>query len=502
MKRDRFLKNSLIMIFSNLITGIFGFVFSIILSRNMGAEGIGLYGLIMPIYDLFICLICGGIIPAISRRSAIYYSKNDFRNLNRTIDVSLIFDCILAIVVAVFVFSYANFISIYIIKDTRTIQALQIICPAMIFISLSSIFKGYFYGVSDIKVPALIDVSEKFIRIIIFVSIITVFNLKTVKSTVTGAYMTLTLGELISFILLYIFYKRKKAKLGFSYTASEDKLQLLFDVLIISFPLCITDFITMVLSTTSTLIVPRRLISSGIEYNTALSMIGKFNGMAMNIIFFPMIIVNSISTILIPDLSEKLSKKDYWQVENRIAQVIKIAFILGMTTLVICSIIPNILGSMLYSRNDLGSYIHFCTLAAPLAYVSSASYAILNGLGKQNIILKNSLIVSFEELIILYLLTPIKQINVYSYGISLILTSGTGLIMNLYEIRKIYFIDFSKYEFSIYILASILLYLILYTIKNFVSYRSATLEGITILFTGFLCTLIFLISVVRKRRFS
>lgn len=502
MKRDRFLKNSLIMIFSNLITGIFGFTFSIILSREMGAEGIGLYGLIMPIYDLFICLICGGIIPAISRTAAVYYSKNDFRNLNRTIDVSLMFDCILAIIVAICVFSFAPFISTYIIKDVRTIHAIQITCPAMIFISLSSIFKGYFYGVSDIKTPAFIDISEKFFRIVIFVSLITVFSLNTVKNTVTGAYITLTLGEFISLTLLYIFYKKKKGDLGFSYLPSEDKLQLLFNVLVISFPLCITDFLTMAISTTSTLIVPRRLLSSGIQYDTALSMIGKFNGMAMNIIFFPMIIVNSISTILIPDLSEKLSKKNYWQVENRISQVIKISFSLGMTTLIICSIIPNVLGELLYNRNDLGNYILFCAIGAPLAYVDVATYAVLNGLGKQNFMLKNSLIVALEQLLILYLLTPIKQINVYSYSISLILTSLTSLLMDLHEIKKTYIIDFSKYEFVLYIFVSLLLYFLLSSLSHLIPDNSIELQGIIIVFTGFLFTLFFLILIIKKRNFS
>jgi stage V sporulation protein B len=258
----------------------------------------------------------------------------------------------------------------------------------------------------------------------------------------------------------------------------------------------------MLISTTSTLIVPRRLLSSGIEYDTVLSMIGKFNGMAMNIIFFPMIIVNSISTILIPDLSEKLSKKNYWQVENRISQVIKISLSLGMTTLIICTIIPNVLGKLLYNRNDLGNYILFCSVGAPLAYVDTATYAVLNGLGKQNFMLKNSLIVSIEQLLILYLLTPIKQINVYSYGISLILTSLTSLLMDLHEIKKTYTIDFSKYEFALYILGSLLLYFLLSSLSHLIPDNLIAFQSIIVVFTGFLFTLFFLILVIKKKSFS
>jgi stage V sporulation protein B len=87
MKRDRFLKSSLILICSNLITSIFAFIFSIILSRYLGAEGMGLYDLIMPIYDLFICLICGGMVTSISKASAVYFGKDDFSNLDGSISI-------------------------------------------------------------------------------------------------------------------------------------------------------------------------------------------------------------------------------------------------------------------------------------------------------------------------------------------------------------------------------------------------------------------------------
>ena len=215
MRRDRFLKNSLILISSNLITGVFGFIFSIILSRELGAEGMGLYGLVMPIYDLFICLISGGMVAAISRVAAVYFSKDDFRNLNRSIDISLLFDCVWALIIVSLVFVYAQYISVYIIKDERTIHAIQVMCPAMLFIALSAILKGYFYGTSNIKIPAFIDILEKFLRIVVLVTIVTLLSLDDVKNTVTAAYVTLTVGELVSFVLLYIAYKIKKSHYKF-----------------------------------------------------------------------------------------------------------------------------------------------------------------------------------------------------------------------------------------------------------------------------------------------
>ena len=76
MENRNFYKKSFILSSSNILTGILGFIFSIILSKELGAEALGLYGLLMPIYNLFICLMCVGILAAISMLTSIYIDNN------------------------------------------------------------------------------------------------------------------------------------------------------------------------------------------------------------------------------------------------------------------------------------------------------------------------------------------------------------------------------------------------------------------------------------------
>ncbi|WP_251859727.1 stage V sporulation protein B [Clostridium sp. Marseille-Q2269] len=496
-KRSTFFKESLTLIVSNLTTGIFGFTFSILISNKLGAEGMGLYGLIMPIYDLFICLINGGMTAAISRNCAIYFGKNDFGNLHKTVESTLTFDTIWAIIVVCFVFINSSYISSHIIKDPRSLKALRVMCPAMIFIALSAILKGYFYSISTSKIPAIIDIIEKGLRVVVFSIIIYSLNISSVSGTVTTAYTTLTIGEFISLIFLYIFYIKSKLKYKFNYKKSEDGLQLLFNVLIVSLPLCLNGFLTTALSTLSTLIIPRRLVSAGINYKQALALIGKFSNMALSIPLFPSIILISICTILIPDLSESMSKGNYFSMENRIVKIIKIALILSLSTLAICVAIPNELGFMFFNRKDLGNYIRFLSFSAPFVYVSTISYAILNGIGKQKILLRNSIIVSIEDLILLYILTGLSFINIYGYGITLIITSITSIILNFIEIKKYCFIKIDLHEKIIYTLCTVLVYLILNLLNNVIFIHNIYIKNILIIFLGFLL-MFMLINITNK----
>ena len=127
---------------SNLTTGLLGFIFSMYLSKVLGPEGMGLYGIIMPIYNL-------------------YSSRDDYKNIIRTMKVVAIFNFIWCLIIGIFVFFLSPIIGHFWAKDPRIIKSIMVTCPAMIFIALSNILKGFFYGTSKITVPSFIDILEK-----------------------------------------------------------------------------------------------------------------------------------------------------------------------------------------------------------------------------------------------------------------------------------------------------------------------------------------------------
>ncbi len=461
MEKDIFFKNSFFLTAANITTGILGFIFSMYLNNLAGPEGVALYGLVMPVYNLFICLMTAGIIAAISQRAAIYSSKGEYNNLFKTIRSVAFFNIIWSIVIGFLVFFLAPYISQYGIKDARTLNAIKVTCPAMVFIALSNILKGFFYGTSKITVPAIVDIFEKAMRIITIALLIYIFKAQTLSSLVTLAYVSLALGELQSLLLLFCYYKYTKNKMPSSNEMPESRAQLIFNVLIISLPLCLNGFLGNAFSTVSTLVVPRQLVASGLDYSSALNLIGRFNGMALTIVTFPLIVVNSINTLLVPDLSQTISSGDYYNASTRIKTILKVAFLLGMATTVICQIIPDSLGKMFFQRDDLGLYIRLASLAAPIFFVANTMFGILNGLNRQSIILRNSIIISITEILSLYFFTAIPSINIFSYVITIFLTSTLGLIINLHEVKKHIELNLSIFNIVIFALTGILVYLTL-----------------------------------------
>lgn len=486
MSKDNFLKNSFLLTASNITTGVLGFIFTIYLSKILGPEGMGLYNLVMPIYNLFICLMTAGVVASISKITAVYSQKGEHNNIVKTIRVVATFNILWALLIGIMVFFAAPIIGKYGVSDIRTIDAIRVICPAMVCIAISNIFKGYFYGTSKITVPAIIDILEKALRILILGVLLLFLQTKTLQNMITLATLALCIGEFQSLLALFVYYKYSISKMPVSYEIPESKFQLLFDVVIIFIPLCMNGFLTNILGTLSTLIVPRRLLVAGYSHIEALGLIGKYNGMAMMLITIPLIIVATINTLLIPDLSKTLSQGKQYQASLRIRKVIKLAFLLGISTTIICNIIPDSLGLMFYGRDDLGAYIRFASLAAPVFFTATTMFGILNGLNRQSIILRNSLIEAIIELILLYVLTGIPSINIFGYSITMFIACGIGLTLNLHEVNKHIDITLNKSNIIIYILLGFLTFLIITILSKHIFLNSPILNNFTVIGLTFL----------------
>ena len=65
--RNFLLKGTLLLTLSGFLTKIIGFIYRIFLSQKIGAQGMGIYQLIFPVYTLCYALAAGGIQTAISR---------------------------------------------------------------------------------------------------------------------------------------------------------------------------------------------------------------------------------------------------------------------------------------------------------------------------------------------------------------------------------------------------------------------------------------------------
>lgn len=444
MKRSSFFEKTLILIISNVFTGTLMFGFSIVLSREIGPGGMGLYQLVMPIYIMFLCITGGGITVSISKLSAQEKAKGNYTQLYKTIKAICIFEAVWSILVTIILVFASFYFANNILNDKRTLYSILAFCPAIIIVSISSVFKGAYYGIQRVIEPAIIDIVEKLVRLAILFLIFQFVGHTNIEFSAAIAVLSLSFGELSSLILFYFSFKNFALR-NPGHGPSDNSFQLILNVLKLSVPLAINGILATVFTTVITILIPKRLQTSGMGYDEALALFGKLQGMALTIIFYPTIIIGSLNVLLIPSISEAVTFKKDGIINHRINTALRVAGLTAFSSTAIILSIPTNLGLFFFNDKTIGELLKVLGPGLPLVYFEITTFAILNGLGKQTNILINSTIISIFDLITLYIFLGIPSINIMGYGINFILSAIIGIFANIIIIKKTI-----KYKFDFY----------------------------------------------------
>ena len=164
MKKETFIKSTIILMIGGFITKILGMLIKIVMSRLMGSEGIGLYMLIMPTFTLLIAVAQLGMPVAISKLVA-----EDKRNNKNLVFSSLPISIILNILIMFILIFSSKFISTSLLNEPRVDLAIKSIGFVLPFISISSILRGYFFGKQKMIPHVVSNITEDIVRLIIVI---------------------------------------------------------------------------------------------------------------------------------------------------------------------------------------------------------------------------------------------------------------------------------------------------------------------------------------------
>jgi stage V sporulation protein B len=444
MKRSAFFEKTVVLIISNIITGTLLFIFSIVLSKDIGPGGMGLYQLVMPIYIMFLCITGGGITISLSKIAAEKKALGKERELYKTISTTCMFEVIWSSIIALILILSSAYISNNILNDKRTFYSIIAFSPAIIIVSISSVYKGAYYGLQRVVEPAVIDIFEKLVRIGILYILIKYINNRGLEYSSAAAVVSLTFGELASLILFYIAYKNYVLK-NPGKGDCDNRIQLIINVLKLAIPLAINGILATIFTTIITILIPRRLQVAGIPYEEALALFGKLQGMALTIAFYPTVVIGSLNVLLIPSISEAVTFNKTGIVNHRINTAFRVAAITAFSSCALILSMPINIGLFFYNDKTVGELLMLITPTIPLVYFEITTFAILNGLGKQTNLLINSTILSIFDLVLLYVLLGIPSLNIYGYALNFALSAILGILLNLIVINKSI-----KYKFDFY----------------------------------------------------
>lgn len=411
-KGKTIIKGAIILTAANLSTRVMGFVYRIFMSKAIGAKGMGVYQLIIPVYLLVFSLCSSGFATAVSNCTSAYAAKSG--STRRLLNTALAAAVNLSLAACLLVFFGAGFIGRSILREPRTVLSLKIIALCFPFMSAGACLRGYFYGMQKMSVPAAAQVCEQCIRILTVWLLYGGMRSRGLEYACAAAVMGMAGGEIVSFILTLA--ACRLSALRPRGTADISRSAALTEVFSRAVPLTLNRGISSCLSAAENALIPQRLRLFGLSREEALGIFGGLCGMAAPLVMFPCSLLTALATALMPAISECSAKGEYKTVAQLLKKSLLFTSVIGIGCCGIFAVFPAEISAAVYGRNDISAMLRLLGFVCPFLYTQVIFSAALNGLDCQMFIFKTGILSSIISIASIYFLMPRFGLHAYIAG--------------------------------------------------------------------------------------
>lgn len=482
MKKTVFIKNAAILTASSLLLRFAGIILKVWLAKKIGSEGIGLYQLVFSVYVLASTFATSGISTAVTRLIAeelvVGNKKSTLKILKRSIQITLI----IASISALLLFFGAELIAKLLLGDIRAIPSIKILPVSLMFVGTTSCIRGYFIARRKITPNALSQIAEQIIRIAFILIFINTFSGKGITYYCLAVMLGDACAEILACFILWGQYAFDRRKLNTLKGQNPTTKSIVRKILHISVPITSGRYLNSLLRTAENILVPKNLAKFGGGTEKALSQFGMIKGMALPILFFPSTILNAVSTLLIPEISEAVARNQKAVVKESTQKVLKLTSLIGFLFGAIFFVCGERIGYLLYSDKSVGFLLKALSPIVPLMYLDSISDGILKGLDQQVFTFRTAIGDSVIRIILILILLP--KTGLWGFIVIMYFSNFLTCFLN---VRRLLFVSGAKLNFLYELFLPICISLICTLCFNAILSLTPNLNNLVyiILFCGF-----------------
>ncbi|RDU24283.1 putative polysaccharide biosynthesis protein [Anaerosacchariphilus polymeriproducens] len=381
-QKHTLLKGTFYLTLAGLISRIIGFFYRIFLSHKIGAEGLGIYHLIFPVFSLCFALTSAGIQTTISRFVAEQIALNNQKSARKFLITGIFFSICLSIGCFFALNNGSNWLGIHIIKESRCCILLKILAFAIPFEAIHACINGYYYGLKRAGIPALTQLFELIMRVT-FVYLLFELPLSSNTPSLNIMVWGIVVGEgaamLLSLTAFAFEQTRPKSKISKPPLSFRKCGSQLFTM---SCPLTLNRVCLHLLQSVEAILIPMQLRAFGLNSSESLSIYGVLTGMALPLILFPSAFTNSISVMLLPSVAEAQAENQTRTIIKTAEKTVQYCLVLGILCSGIFLAFGKQMGNLIFNNSLAGTFIMILGWLCPFLYLCTAGHSILHGLGK------------------------------------------------------------------------------------------------------------------------
>ena len=430
--KETILKGGIILVVAGIVGKILGALYRIPLSNILGAEGIGLYQMISPVFSLALIICSGGVSVTIAhtvakiRASGVGSIRDVFlKGFFYTLFTSLFF--------ALLFFILGDKIAE--LQGNALAGAGYKICAlALVFSSLLASFRGLFQGFQNMTPTATSQILEQVFKVAFGLVLAYFFARTSLELGVVGAFLGITIAEIISFF--YLFFRAKTFNFGV-FLIKKDKNPFFKANFIIT-----SGYLIIPLLTAFDSFVVINLLTKTFSPSLSTSLYGLQSGMVNSLINFPVVVSVAISLAILPTLTFFLTQNNREKASEVVSKIFTVLLLFLLPCVLIFVFFAADILNFIYS--SLGeSLLETASLllqisAFQILFISILQIctAVFQSLDKPILPIVFMSIAGAFKILTTIVLVNMPSINIYGLAISNLLFYAVAGVLSLVYVKK------------------------------------------------------------------
>ncbi len=450
-KAQSFMASVMMVVGSQVVIKLLGFLYRVVITNidGFGDAGNGYYNYGYQIYVLLLAISSVGIPNAIAKLVSEKCATNDFKSAYRIFRCALILFAVIGLVLSVGLFVFAPFISTVICAEPKVVHTLRVLSPAIFFVSVSSVVRGFFQGMKNMRATSTSQVLEQLIKCVSTVLIVVAMTGEAPEYMAAGATMATTISTFLSLLYLAGFYKSNKKDIQEKLRNSkplvvESFKKIAKGILYVSIPISLGSIIASLNRVVDLMTVVRGLQSAFCSTITDVELLKneamRLSGMLSKgdvIINLPLALNIAFSTVLVPTVAGALAVGDRKTAVDKVSSSLLISIIIALPATVGCMVLADEIFLLLYPNAPEGGVL-FAISAITIFFsaITQTNAGSLQGMGKVFVPATALLIGGVLKLVVNLVLIPIPSVNIYGAPIGSVLCQAAGCIITFHVVRK------------------------------------------------------------------
>lgn len=459
IKKETFMQGVVTIMFSQILIKVLGLIYTLYLTnrQGFGDAGNAIYASGYQIYALLLTVSSIGVPNAISKLVSERLAVGDNKGANRIFKVALAtFGCIGAVGTMLLFFG-AHTIAYNWTQIPESELTLVALSPAIFFVSISSVFRGYFNGRRTLKVTARAQTLEQIFKTVLTIAIVEVVAYVTSTSTemmAAGANVATTLATFSSFAYLFMYYRLRRKEIGNEIEHSTNyKYQsvktIVKNILMVSIPLTLSSIMTSFNKNIDSFTV-KRILSTYMASDVATKLYGQLSGKVDTLTNLPLAINIAFATALVPAISAANAKNDKETATKRTSFSLLTSMLIGLPCVVGMIVFAQPILNLLYPNANQGALLlQLISVSVIFSILDQTINGALQGFGKVMVPAIALGIGCVVKLILNLVLLPIPSINVYGAAIGSIACHAVAFTIVFNVLKKYVKLDLPFKKFVI-----------------------------------------------------